>query len=155
MHPEMKRKLVANMIPALVPLAQVGVHHHFDKKMLDKRHTHELEMTERRAQAMAVATGNDSGLSTPRISPRPRSPRVYDALEDLRAQTHCGFCQHAIDELMNADRDTAADGLHELQEYHGYLEDARSEGHPPEKIEENVEQIASSWEVVPRVVSGV
>lgn len=152
-----KRKLIANMMPAIVPVAQAGVHYHFDRKLLDERQDHEIELAERRAQAMSAMVGEpaSAGQTPARSVSGSDSPRVYDALSRLRQETQCGFCQSAADALMDRDRDTASRGLAELQEYQGYLEDARSSGVPQDQIETDVEDIVSRWEVVPGVLGGM
>lgn len=152
---DLKRRLVAELIPAVVvPVTRVGVDYYFNRQLMETSHEHEIEMAERRGDAFAAIGGEPVRNTTPSNGSRPRSPQVYEGLEDIRRSTDCGFCRHAAGQLKQQDRETAAKGLDELQQYHEYLDEARTNQYTRERVEGDIESIVDGWEVVPRVVGG-
>lgn len=155
---DVKLELIRASVPSVVmPLMRAGANHHFHMKEMEKRETLEIKKAETRARAAAQLSGGPAPAASPSASaPAPSATEadVYDQLARIRDESDCHFCTSTASALMDAERETARRGRDELVEYLQLTKEMQGRDITQEQAEDEVRDLAQSWDVLPQAVSG-
>lgn len=164
MDKEIMMEVAPHVIQVCAPLAGAAANHHYTKKEMEMKKELEVEKAERTAQGLQQLGGGPQqpaqqpqqagGQPAQPQQPTQQSGDVYERLRDLRAQTDCGFCQEAIEGLLDADRQTAQQGERELRQYLDRAEQLRAANASEDKVSQEMGQLTDEWDVIPDVMMG-
>lgn len=158
MDSEVKRELLAAAPSIILPLVRAGVDHRFTMKQIEKREELAIQKAERqnegiRAMTRAKGGGHTVGQTEPVTLDSPGD--VYDELASLKQETNCRFCREAANALIEeAPPDEARQGYDELRSYVREVERLSGNDITEAKAKQVVDELVSSWSVVPRYLSG-
>lgn len=170
---DVKKKVAVACVQASLPLAQMGLRHYYDSKLINQQMEHEVTLAEKRANGIARLDGPIGGAkeaateeavdaaaqqgaqqaSSPVSNRVPHAADPYRELEDLQERTDCGFCAQAAAGLQDAPKEEAFQGLRELQEYQNELDRLRNNDVSRQQAEAVVDDLVSGWQVVPKYLA--
>lgn len=141
---EVKKELLKAAVPAVVPLARVGINQHYRAKQLQQREEYEVQKARRKAETIEKAVADEP--QEVQEEPTPFDRPAAESIEEMEASimdADCDWCKEIAEDLREHPEATRKEGLRELKELQGvmYSDPTRDE----------IDQTMERLDVVPKI----
>ena len=142
---EVKKELLKAAVPAMVPLARVGINQHYEAKRLKQREEYEVQKARRKAQTIEKAVADDPE-QVAEDQPSPFDRPAAESIEEMEASimdADCDWCKEIAEDLREHPEATRKEGLRELKELQGVMYS--------DPTREEIDQTMERLDVVPKI----